>query len=996
MSEPSSANLDIGQGIYLLMTILPPPVSLDILCSITGHPPVEVLQIVEEMVKSSPLSRYKEKGMGYYYFSDFKIAREHLQCLPESLVHETAQKAIKGLLAHNDDGAKLWLSLAHVYQVSGLPLTHFKETVNAGHYCRSLNLPADAAEYYRMALEAMSRTVLSPDEQRAFIDAAIGVCTCRDTELSKDIQRKYLEQALVFSNQVDDPERRVRLNILIAKTFIKTIHSDEAEKFLERAWQMISKHHFPAEIRMQVGLASSELLFWQGYITRAIERYEAVIGNHEELPLDMETLKSSVRLAWTYGVAGETARGIGLLKGVRKKAKEMGAADLERYATLVLVIILSDAGRIEEGELYLKEVFNVPEELLDNYTLWPGNGKRAYFAFLREDYDTAYKYLSQAWENSQELGTPHHRGPDNLTVMLGLESRGMGHPHWTFESDIERLISWPDAYMKGVAYRFRALKAAMDNAPVPQIEADLKKSIALLDEVGAKIELSHAQIQLAQMRIGQSRTSGVESYLKPAWEIFSKVNPNLFPKDLKPYLDQTSKNALWVESLLELGDVLSSIRTREELLSQIIKHAMRIAGAERGAIFLRQDQKMVMVVSRNIDRDRVGSTSFLPQMDLIEQVFESGEEVIRLAWDWAHNDDEETDIRGWTGCLPIRLKSKVMGVILMDRGVTHLQLPEDEVSLLRIICNQAAVALENMEAYEEIYDLKTDLEAETRSFRKGMDSGTFSESMVGRSEPFKDMLNMISRVAGSDTTVMITGETGVGKELVAQSIHRHSSRSSGPFIGVNVVSLSPELMASELFGHEKGAFTGASFTRKGRFELASNGTLFLDDIDAFSLDIQAKLLRVLENKEFERVGGTKTLKTRFRLVAASNRNIGDLVKKGLFRSDFYFRLNVFPIRIPPLRERADDIPELVRYFVAMFARKFSKDPGRLSQKDLALLQSYHWPGNIRELRHVIERAVLLSRKGRLVIPPLDTSWTLQRMVHQVARFRKMGIMRFCP
>jgi DNA-binding NtrC family response regulator len=235
------------------------------------------------------------------------------------------------------------------------------------------------------------------------------------------------------------------------------------------------------------------------------------------------------------------------------------------------------------------------------------------------------------------------------------------------------------------------------------------------------------------------------------------------------------------------------------------------------------------------------------------------------------------------------------------------------------------------------------------------------------------MLRQINQVAGSDTTVMITGETGVGKDLVARAIHQHSNRAAGPFIAVNVVSLSPELIASELFGHEKGAFTGASQTRKGRFEMAGEGTLFLDDIDAFSLDIQAKMLRVLETREFERVGASRTLKARCRLVAASNRNIEALVEQGLFRSDFYYRLNVFPIHIPPLRERAEDIPALASHFMRMFAKRFGKKFDTISKTDLQTLMCYHWPGNVRELRHVIERAVLLGRRDRLVIPPLDTA-----------------------
>jgi len=662
--------------------------------------------------------------------------------------------------------------------------------------------------------------------------------------------------------------------------------------------------------------------------------------------------------------------GVGLTRAVQKKARALGAPDLERYATLILVIILTDASRIEEAEAFLNEVFNTPEEFLDPYTLWPGNGKKAYFAYLKGDYEKAFYHLSQAWENSKILGTPHHRGPDNIEVMLGLEERGMVHPEWNFESDIAWLMDWPDIYMKGVALRFRALKAFNKNGDAGRIKADLKAGIALLTRAGAMIELSHAKVLLARVWIRENHIPRSEKLLKSAWEVFSKINPDLFPRDLKPYLDRGSKNALWVESLLELGDALSETRTREELPSRIIKHAMRIASAERGCIFLWQKNELKMVASRNIEAPEVFSEAFSAQMQMIEQVVESGAQIVKKANGCRTRANGNQAVTGWIGCFPVRLKNKVMGVIFMDRGPTRLQLPEDEICLMRIISNQAAVALENMDAYEEIIDLKSDLEAETHFYRENYEAGAFHTQMIGRSEPFKEMLGLIDQVAKSDTTVMITGETGVGKDLVAQAIHQNSERASGPFIAVNVVSLSLDLIASDLFGHEKGAFTGASQTRKGRFELASEGTLFLDDIDAFSLDIQAKMLRVLETREFERVGGARTLKTRFRLIAASNRNLEDLVEQGLFRSDFYFRLNVFPIKMPPLRDRAGDISGLARYFMKIFAKKFGKEFDRISKKDMQALISYRWPDNTRELRHVIERAVLLSKNGKLEIPPL--------------------------
>ena len=964
---------EMSREIQLILSLLPPPISLDILCAITGHLPVQVLQAMESLVQSGYLSRYEEKGAGYYYLSDPDEARSYLEKVPEPLVQETAGHVISGICEYLPDNTRRWLALAYIYQVSRLPIRHFREIVKAGHYCISRNLPVDAAAYYRMALEGARTDKLDPTGQADFIDAVIGLCTCRDTALSKDIQRDYLSQALEFSTQVDDPIRQIQLNILLAKTYIKTIQSDKAAKLLSHAWETLSKHEFPNELKVQVALANSELLFWQGYITKAIECYESVIGNHEELPSNVETLKSWIRLGWTYGAAGETARGVGLIRAVRKKARQLGARDLERYAMLILAVVLGEAGRIDEGEAFLNEIFEkTPKELLDPYTLWPGNGKMAYFAYCRGDYKKAFDCLDQAWQASQALGTPHHRAADNLEIMISLEHRGMVHPHWNFETDIQRLLNWPDILMQGVAYRLRALKAFKSQGDADEIESDLKKSIGLLTQAGARIELSHAQVLMARFQISRKRIPQAERSLKKAWKVYSKINPHLFPEDLKPYLDRTSKNALWVESLLKIGNALSSIRTRDELLGKIIRQAMRIAGAERGAIFLRQQQTLEMVASRNIDPGEVSRKTFSRQMQLIKAVFESGTESVREAEFSQSPGEDDPGTLGWTGCFPIRLKARVMGVVFMDRGPTRLQLPEDEIALLRIISNQAAVALENLEAYEEIIDLNSELEAETHFYRQTFEPSPFKTQMIGRSEPFKKMLNLVSRVAQSETTVMITGETGVGKDMVAQAIHQHSNRSSGPFIAVNLVSLSPELIASELFGHEKGAFTGASQTRKGRFELASRGTLFLDDIDAFSMDIQVKMLRVLETKMFERVGGTQTLETRFRLLAASNRNIEDLVEQGLFRSDFYYRLNVFPIKVPALRERAEDIPALARYFMEMFAKKFGKQFDKISKTDLEALMNYHWPGNIRELRHVIERAVLLSRNSRLVIPPLDT------------------------
>jgi len=959
--------------VFLLFILLPPPVSLDVLCAITGLPPVGMLQIIEGFVQSSYLSKYTEKGAGYYYLTDFKGAKQRLNDVPRQLLGTIALKAVAGICKHLPDSIERWLILANIYQVSQIPLKHCRELVKAGHHCLQLNLPVDAAQYYRMALEAMEKRELEAEEQENFIDATIGLCTCRDSSLFKDVQTRYLDLSLSYSHFLNDPKRRVKIALLIAKGFFRTVRNSEAARYLEQANRLLEEHDFSSGLRLHVALTNSEFYFWQGQITKAIKCYESAIGNHEELPDDLDTLKSCVQLGHTYGVHGEVARGAGLVRAVLKKAYELSALDLQRYAKLVLVMIFSDAGRNEEGELYLNQIFETPDEMLDHYTLWPGYGKRAYFAFCRGDYENALKYQDLAWMHSKALGSPHHRGADNIEVMLGLEERGMIHPEWNFKFDIDRLLNWPDIYMQGVARRFLAQKDFKRKASLEKVKAELDKSIDLLQQAGAKVELAHAQVLMARVCFKQGKGPKAEKLLKNAWDVFSKVNPKLFPEDLKPFLDRTSKNALWVESLLEVGDFLGSVRNRDELLANIIRQAMRIAGAERGAIFFQSGQELEAVASRNLDISEIAE-GLSGQLRLVREVFRSGKEIVGMAS--RHSDqDAGGDVTGSgvVSCFPIALKSRVYGVIFLDRGPTRLQLPGDEISLLRIVSNQAAVALENMQAYEEIVDLNNELEAETHYYRENMELNLHRGQMVGKSEPFKRMLRLIDQVADSDTTVMIIGETGVGKELVAQAIHQHSKRALRAFIAVNVASLSPDLIASELFGHEKGAFTGATQVRQGRFELANRGTLFLDDVDALSLEIQAKMLRVLETREFERAGGARTIQTNFRLVAASNRNIDELVERGLFRSDFYFRLNVFPIRVPPLRERREDIPLLAYHFMKIFEGKFGKQFGNISRQNMDIMMNYHWPGNVRELRHVMERAVLLSRNKQLIIPALNAN-----------------------
>lgn len=263
------------------------------------------------------------------------------------------------------------------------------------------------------------------------------------------------------------------------------------------------------------------------------------------------------------------------------------------------------------------------------------------------------------------------------------------------------------------------------------------------------------------------------------------------------------------------------------------------------------------------------------------------------------------------------------------------------------------------------------LQDENVSLREELDRAWMFEEIVGTSEPLKKVVSRISRVAPTESGVLITGETGTGKELVARAIHRRSRRSKYPFVSVNCAAIPRDLIASELFGHEKGAFTGATQRRSGRFELAAGGTIFLDEVGDLPVETQVALLRVLQEHEFERVGGTGSIQTDVRVLAATNRDLETAIAEGTFRSDLFYRLNVFPIEMPALRERRDDIPLLIEYFLDRYARKAGKTFKAVEKRSLELLQSYVWPGNIRELQNVVERSVIISETE---IFSVDESW----------------------
>jgi len=320
-----------------------------------------------------------------------------------------------------------------------------------------------------------------------------------------------------------------------------------------------------------------------------------------------------------------------------------------------------------------------------------------------------------------------------------------------------------------------------------------------------------------------------------------------------------------------------------------------------------------------------------------------------------------------SGCsVPLISRKKTIGVLSVG-SFREAAFTDDDVELLLQIGGQVAISVENALAYKQIEELKNTLAKEKLYLEEEIRSEYFDE-IVGESKPLQHVLEQLQTVADTDATVLILGETGTGKELIARALHNQSRRKTKTFIKLNCSAIPTGLLESELFGHERGAFTGAIAQKIGRLELADKGTLFLDEIGDIPPELQPKLLRALQEMEFERLGSTRTLKVDVRLIAATNRDLPKMVAQREFRSDLYYRLNVFPIAVPPLRERPDDIPRLVRHFVTKYAQRLNRQIDTIPSEAMQSLQQWHWPGNVRELENFMERAVILSRGNVLNVP----------------------------
>jgi formate hydrogenlyase transcriptional activator len=499
-------------------------------------------------------------------------------------------------------------------------------------------------------------------------------------------------------------------------------------------------------------------------------------------------------------------------------------------------------------------------------------------------------------------------------------------------------------------------------------------------------------------RLGAFGFSSVASYKpSPAELTFLERVANEFAVAVDAYLakQKAVQERDRLRTLFDITNALVSKLSPDELFPAISDQLSKVVAHDHAVLTLRNQETGTLDVyalhATDLQLLNAVKGPFNPAGMPAQEVLDTGKPVVAYATDIDRypnpNFRRFVELGMKSICsVPLILRDRIRGTLALSRLANNDAWSPDDVEFLAQVANQIAIAVENSLSYRELSEMKERLATEKLYLEDEIRIDHNIGNMIGGSAAFQAVLKSLQIVAPTDSTVLILGETGTGKELVARAIHELSGRSKGTFVKVNCAAIPASLLESELFGHEKGSFTGAVAQRLGRFELAHNGTLFLDEIGEMPLELQPKLLRAIQDQEFERLGGTRTIRTNARLVAATNRDLKAMADENKFRSDLYHRLHVFPLNVPSLRERREDIPLLVRYFVQKHAQRIGREIETIPSQALEALTNYDWPGNIRELQNVLERSVILTKgpELRVAMPELNSTPGAMRPVREAS------------
>ena len=825
------------------------------------------------------------------------------------------------------------------------------------------------------AVSRLKRLDLDPDISALYLSRALklsNLCYVLGrgiTELGE-----ILDTAQAMATRLGDKRSQALINLHVGMLYYFTGRRDEAFLTLSVGLEKVNELG-DEDILSQSAEFLAVFYFMKGQLRDVMKHLE-----HLENLVDIneETIQTLTYILFSYSALylGQFHRAFGFLDSNLRLAEEKSNKALASVLRSVLGTTLILVRKFHEAEFHLKKA---RQESLDSNNAFGyhySGGGLALLYYTTGDLDKSYEAMKDTVEKAVQTGLiQQYSSPWIIEIFYEFHKHGFAPlPHWNYLDIMETTLNGINVHLRGVALRLRA-REKMDQGHTEKgpLMADLEASRTCLELSGNHIQLAKTILEMAHIELLCDNKEAASGYAQEAWRLFGGHAADFFPDQYKTLLEkkllspdmQTARDDYLRRYFEEMTSIKSSMG-QEETLNKTIRSTNRFFGAERGGLFWFSEGKYTrspeLRAASNLTKEEVESSQFGPYMEHVLKAFRTNKPLV------VRNDPSERTRKGGkirsVLCIPVEVQGMPRGVLYHDNSYMQDAFDFLDPTMMTLLGRHTSdivdFLLNTMRIKEEKEKLSRERVTSQQEFKK--------LQLIAESRIMREQLSMAGQVALTDTTVLLLGETGTGKGVFARWVHENSRRFDGPFIVVDCTTIPENLVESELFGYEKGAFTGADRQKLGRIELAHDGTLFLDEIGELPLHLQTKLLKTLEEKTFVRIGGGRAIRSDFRLIAATNRNLKDEVAAGRFREDLYYRLNVFPLSIPPLREREEDIIELARYFVDLYARKNGRTGLELSRKDHHMLISYTWPGNVRELQNVIERAIILSKGNELQIP----------------------------
>ncbi|MGM0453250.1 MAG: sigma 54-interacting transcriptional regulator [Thermodesulfobacteriota bacterium] len=708
--------------------------------------------------------------------------------------------------------------------------------------------------------------------------------------------------------------------------------------------------------------------FIQGRFPEAIQYFEQAAHSFEsETGTRVINPSGPLWLSYCAAFLGQFHRAIGTLDYYRRLAVEGADKELATTLRAVLGIILLGIKKQKEAYFHLSGALQEARKSHNALASYFAKGGLAFHHYHEGRLQEARDWIHQTAEEGQSSGLVHqYASPIVIETLFALHrQRALDMPHFDFYREFARIMREPNVHLRGVALRLRAVDAMGDDFAVDAVKKDLERSETYLKQSGDPIQLGKTRLEMTRVKLQTGEKDTARELAEQARKDFGSYVEVFFPDDLRPLLTLKSDLNFYkspddelISMFADVIDDLAPSADFDTLLSRTVRATNRFFGAERGGVFWFSrpaSQKPPMLRGAcNLSAADVSTDAFRENLAMVFKAFhDNTAQVMR-------RDDFTADPSRVKAMLavPFCVEGKVRGVFYHDNAYVRDCFDNFDKAQLSQMAQWLTRYIDHI--FDFSSRLKKKATDQLRQFESPHDAAVIAES-----PEMIETLAQADRIAQSDSAVLILGETGAGKEVLARRIHHASPRRNNPLVVVDPTAIPENLVESELFGYEKGAFTGADRQKKGRLELAHQGTLFIDEIGEIPRATQVKLLRALQEKTTSRIGGNKPIVSDFRIVTATNRDLAAEVAAGRFREDLYYRLNVIPITLPALRQRKADVREMARHFLHRFAHKYNHPHLTLCPEHEAVLTAYDWPGNVRELQNVMERAVLLSGENHL-------------------------------